>query len=82
MLIVELWWLAYLQAMGSSETVVAYIFASRGSQSVKRFLSMEILSKKLETTSNKIYIFHKLNLKNITNILHANRGCNLLTYLK
>ena len=35
MLIVELWWLAYLQAMGSSETVVAYIFASRGSQSVK-----------------------------------------------
>ena len=38
MLIVELWWLAYLQAMGSSETVVAYIFASRGSQSVKEEL--------------------------------------------
>ena len=53
MLIVELWWLAYLQAMGSSETVVAYIFASRGSQSVKAFFRVALNSKCCNTRKKR-----------------------------
>ena len=65
MLIVELWWLAHLQAMGSSETVVAYIFASRGSQSVKYVLA-DI------TTRKRICILSLSELCDYTQIAIAN----------
>ena len=64
--------------MGSSETVVAYIFASRGSQSVKENLSFgdeELgLSHSSAYEDLRTFIAHVCNMSSIT--CHESASCS------